>query len=77
MFAFAENAGQKTDLQIDDSKEAIQVGYQPGRCAVDPVRLVRLSSNMIRTYVLNFPMTYNIVNQQLWLHRLDFNLHQG
>ena len=54
MFAFVENAGQKTDSQIDDSKEAIQVGNQPGRCAADLLRLVRLSSN-IRNIFFKLP----------------------
>ena len=46
MFAFVENAGQKTDSQICDSKQAIQVGTQPGRLTADLLRHVRLSSNM-------------------------------
>jgi len=59
MFAFVENAGQKTDSQIYDSKQAIQVGNQPGRCAADLLRLVRLSSSIIMNIILNFSMTYN------------------
>ena len=64
MFAFAENAGQKTDSQIYDSKQAIQVGMQPGRCAADLLRLVRLSSNMIRNIVLELPhdLQYELIN---------------
>lgn len=55
MFAFVENAGQKTDSEVCDSKQAIQVGMQLGSCAADLWRHVRLSSNMISNIFFELP----------------------